>query len=523
MKLAPIKAEQRCLVVLLQNKGKIRNYILRETRIDDFGSEEGIRIRTRIDTLIQNGRELGDTKLFRDDPTLSDDAREFLNVGPNYLKQAGRIQLKAVKRLVSILHDYRKSRALYQTAQEITELCTKQFDENTFLNAEAALLEGVKAIREDRTKKLTHAGRMRSTKQAMRWFRQFMKPRPDQFLSTGLPALDQHMGGYQRGDLVVISAPRGGGKTALLLQCAISQFRVGLNVGIASLEMEENHLWERVVANVCEEKFWNVRARNIKKPGVRSMWRKWWQFERATAKRYNNMFTPWDIKDPEYMPANIELDLGPFGYDVIYVDYISLFGTGKHRDMWRAQKDHSRHLKSLASRLNCVMVVLTQLSKDERVKYGTGPEEDADYWLWWRYGDDEVSTSDVELRLDKARHAQRCILPAKFDMPKMTIKTQGAKKPSMSTYKTPGKGSKGGKGEEETKVRETPQWDADEFNETTDLDSLRDQPELELEPELEPEPTLKKPKEKRRKSRKADTAKSLADKVDAELDEILNE
>lgn len=446
MKTSSPQTERKLLITALQHKNeRSRNYILSRLGPEDFGTEAGIEARTRMNVLIRAGKDLGDVSIFCEDPTLSDETQGFLKCGRGAMKAAAKLSKRKIKKMVQTVQDYRKIRSLYENASIITELCTQQYTEDTVKEAEEALLDALKAIRDNRAKKVTHFGRYRNEIQVKQWMRDQMKPQKDMFVSTGLPHLDKHLNGWRRGDLVVVSAPRGGGKTAMLLQMMISQFRAGFNVGLASLEMDEDQLVERIIANVTDTKYNDVRMRNYgDKDDKRSVWEEWKAFELETSQKHNNFFSTWELKEANYLPENLELDMGPFGYDVIYVDYLSLFGSGK-KDMWEAQKEHGRYLKQLAGRISpkCVIVLLTQLSKDERVKYGTGPEEDADYWLWWRYGEEETETGKVEIRLAKARHARGGIIPAKFDLSKMQIRTTGGLQTGMSDYVDNQKNKKG--------------------------------------------------------------------------------
>lgn len=515
MKITPIKTEQRVLIIALEHpEEEVWKYILAKTRQDDFGTEEGREIRDRMAVLLRHGKDFGGVAAFLEDPTLSEGAQDFLRVTKRYLEKARRIPLEKVKRLVSMLHDYRKVRSLYEGAQRITELCTEdKIQETTFADAEEALLATVKSIREDRSKKVTHIG-MRSEKEAKAWYKKQTKKNKDDFISTGLPALDQHLGGFQRGDLVVVSAPRGGGKTALALQMALNQFNAGYRVGIVSLEMSEEQLYDRVVANVTETDFWRTRRREFNRGQRQKMWELWKAYEfnavsktrrgKDGKKKRKPVFTAWDIKDPNYLPENIELDLGSFAYDVIIIDYISLLGTGGRKELWMAQKEHSRYLKQLAGRLSprCVMVVLTQLSKEERTKYGTGPEEDADYWLWWRYGEEEIASGQVDLRLGKARHARGGVIPAQFNLSQMRIVTTGAVNTAMGSYTENQKA----RGRKDVKHLPAAGWNQVEEALDVNLEDVRDKP-----------PKRKKKRRKKQQPKRKVAATSTKDEVEAEL------
>jgi len=454
MKTCDDKNERKLLLTALQHRNdRMRAYILANCGPDDFGTPEGNEARTRMMVLQRAGKDLGDASIFCSDPTLSPETIEFLRCSRQTAKVAATLPKRRITKMVQVLQDYRKIRTLYSGAQAITEICTQQYKEGVLEEAEQTLMEVVKALRETRGKKVTHFGRNRSEAEMKQWLASMMEPLKRQFVPTGLLHLDKHLRGWRRGDLVVISAPRGGGKTAMLLQMMINQFRAGFNVGIASLEMDEEQLVERLISSVTGTKSSSVRLREYgDKEQRREVWREWKRFELETSQRHNNFFSPWELKEGDYRPESLELDMGPYGYDIIYVDYLSLFGSGK-LDMWQAQKEHGRYLKQLAGRLSpkCVVVLLTQLSKDERVKYGTGPEEDADYWLWWRYGEEETETGKVELRLGKARHARGGVIPAKFDLAHMRINTVGSLQTGMSSYVENQKQRRQGKGKGKVK------------------------------------------------------------------------
>lgn len=437
MKTIDVKGEQRVLVTVLETPStEIRNHLLSEALYADFGTDEGLEIRKRMDSLIRKGKDLGDVTIFQEDPVLSDKARQFLRVSPQYKKKASEVSLDRAKKMVGILHDHRKGRALYRSAEQLIGLCQGQYQDDTMRNAEKLLLDSVQALREDRSKNVVHLGGDRTEAQVKKHVYDLVVPQEGQFISTGLKHLDAHMKGFERGDLVVLSAQRGGAKSAMMLQMAVNQFKAGLNVGIGSMEMTRQQLEMRLLANVTDTLYDTVRQRAYAdKDAYLRTYRKWKQFELDTATKHGNRFSIWELKGQRYTPANIELDLGPFGYDVIYIDYLTMFDNEK-KDLWQAQKDNSLYLKQLAGRLRpqCVIVVLTQLSEDDRVKYGRGPEEDADYWLWWRYGEEEKESGQVDLRLAKARHTRGGVIPAHFRLEKMQITTAGELKTAMSSY-----------------------------------------------------------------------------------------
>jgi replicative DNA helicase len=384
-----------------------------------------------MDVLVRNGKYLGDVATFREDGTLTETTLEWLRVKRRKREEAQRMTRKRAKHLLRVLLEHRQARILLKGAERFTKICMGKRNDTSIERAQNAAIEMLKALREDRSKKITHYGQGRTREQIKAEFKQFFKYDERRFVSTGLNILDEAIGGYARGDLVVVTAPRGGGKTALSLQMAINQFRAGHNVGFVSLEMSEDQLKERMVANITDTNASKVRARALSRSEKSRIFREWIRFEMDTAAKYSNRFTPWDIKDPTYRADNIELDLGPFGYDVIIIDYITLLSANTH-DLWASQKETGRYLKQLAGRLNCVIVVLTQMNKDEGVKYGSGPEEDADWWIRWRYGEEEKTSGEVDIELAKARHGKAVSIKTYFRMDRMQVECSALVDPAAS-------------------------------------------------------------------------------------------
>jgi len=74
-----------------------------------------------------------------------------------------------------------------------------------------------------------------------------MKPRK-KFIPSGYTELDRITGGWQSGDLVIIAAPPGMGKTAFMLSMAQNITKdYGYSVALFSLEMSKRQLWKRMI------------------------------------------------------------------------------------------------------------------------------------------------------------------------------------------------------------------------------------------------------------------------------------
>lgn len=68
-------------------------------------------------------------------------------------------------------------------------------------------------------------------------------------VTTGLLDLDEMLGGWQRGDMIIVGARPSMGKTALGLQAAVAAARAGVPVGVLSLEMSRAAVAERMLCS----------------------------------------------------------------------------------------------------------------------------------------------------------------------------------------------------------------------------------------------------------------------------------
>jgi len=65
---------------------------------------------------------------------------------------------------------------------------------------------------------------------------------------TGFRRINKYTGGYRNQDLVIVAARPGMGKTSYVLKCAIENCKLGVGVGMISLEMSIEQLTARAVA-----------------------------------------------------------------------------------------------------------------------------------------------------------------------------------------------------------------------------------------------------------------------------------
>jgi len=173
-------------------------------------------------------------------------------------------------------------------------------------------------------------------------------------IPTGYVPLDDILGGRHKGDLHIIAARPGMGKTTYMLQEALSMARGGYKVGIFSLEMQSRAVIVKALSNELgikadsvKDAFFSDRlnkgAEAIKKLDLYLD-----DFSGLSLAALTSRAKGWHRK----------------GLDIIYIDYLQLI-TNAHKGANREQEvaSISRGLKGLAKDLDVPVVCLAQLSR----------------------------------------------------------------------------------------------------------------------------------------------------------------
>lgn len=182
-----------------------------------------------------------------------------------------------------------------------------------------------------------------------------------QGLSTGFAALDETLGGLEGGNLYVLAARPGMGKTALAGNILYNAASAGASVAFFSLEMPEKQIAGRIVCTAAGLPFHSVRRGLVQEDA----------FERLMAARDHVAEMPITIDArsgiaPSYARAQCEKIKRQRGLDLVIVDYVQLMTSDvERRGGNRTQEitDISNRMKALAMSLNVPVVLLSQLNR----------------------------------------------------------------------------------------------------------------------------------------------------------------
>jgi len=189
-------------------------------------------------------------------------------------------------------------------------------------------------------------------------------------ISSGLQDIDNHLGGWQPGELAILAARPGMGKTAMAVKFAAAAAAEGKSVGIMQLEMSAVQLAKRVLAEDTD----SLHANQLYKHGLEKD-KDWESFHEVIerTKNYNLHIVPKPGMSVQQCIAEARMIQKRSGLDLLIVDYLQLMSAGEETK--RANREQqisevSRKLKKLAMDLNIPVIALSQLSRAVETRGG---------------------------------------------------------------------------------------------------------------------------------------------------------
>lgn len=226
-------------------------------------------------------------------------------------------------------------------------------------------------------------------------------------ISTGFADLDEMTHGLHGGELDILAARPGKGKTVIALNITAACLRAGLRVLFFSLEMQARELVGRLASNMTGTFYRSIQTADLDE----LQWSNLTNF--VTSVRESGLFVDDDgdvsIAD---IRARARSQAAKTGVDLVIVDYLQLVnGTGENETIKVGSV--SRGLKAMAKELNCPVIALSQLNRGIEQRTDSRPrlsdlrqsgqiEQDADAVMFLHRHDDH----HTELIVEKLRHGQ---------------------------------------------------------------------------------------------------------------------
>lgn len=177
---------------------------------------------------------------------------------------------------------------------------------------------------------------------------------------TGFYHTDDCLGGLEGGDITVIGARPGVGKSAIVTQMIGQMAEKGYRIGYYNLEMNESQVYERFVSRMSEIGLTRVRRAKAFLGGEKEA------FDKA-----NDALSGYDItiSTGSKSVSEIRAECKHQRFDVIVIDYLQLVEADRKSASRSTEVGYiSKAIKSLASELHVPIILLSQLNRVSEIR-----------------------------------------------------------------------------------------------------------------------------------------------------------
>lgn len=241
-------------------------------------------------------------------------------------------------------------------------------------------------------------------------------------IPSGFPSIDRYTAGWQPGEVIIIAARPGMGKSVFAKDCAEA---AGVPVLYFSLEMSNRELAKRHLSGLSGINFKRVKNADVSEDDVVKLLKTVDRFESLPIFYSDKAsMTMSDIRSLS-MGMKIRENIG-----LIIIDYLQLIRpTERLRDRQQEVADMSRNLKILAKDLDVPVICLAQVNRQCEQRSDKRPilsdlresgaiEQDADIVAFlyreWVYKS-EVDEHQAEFMIQKGRNIQTGTINLYFD------------------------------------------------------------------------------------------------------------
>lgn len=403
-----LEAEMSVLGVAFINDKEVSK-ITEELNVDMFFDERNKYIFNAIKSLHEAKTPIDITTLKNE----LDKDKKLNAVGLDYITEVidSVISSANLEFYIKIVKDYAVRRNLIDTANEIITNTYEDEDVNALLdNAEKNILNVVRSRSVGDFVPIAEILRRAQAK-----LEELAKnKRTITGLETGLPDFDRITTGLQGGEMIILAARPGMGKTAFVLNIAsYAAMHTKKAVAIFNLEMSAEMLINRMISSIGQIDGYKLQTGNMQE-------KDWKRYNEALSQladtniyiEDNAGVTAGEIRAKCRRLANSEEGLG-----LVVIDYLQLVSTGSRRVESRQVEvsEISRSLKTMALELNVPVIALSQLSRSAEKRESNQPmladlresgslEQDADMVLF-------INRKDY---YDKAKDFNQKIVPAEL-------------------------------------------------------------------------------------------------------------
>ena len=197
----------------------------------------------------------------------------------------------------------------------------------------------------------------------------FLNPGKFRGIQTGIRRLDRLTNGLHGGELIIIAARPGVGKSALSMNIVEHVAKQGKTVAIFSLEMSKQQIIERLLSSMSTVPLEYIKSGQL--PGGASDLTKLRVAQETICSSMRLFGNDYSSIKPSEIASQCRRLKAQQGLDLIVIDYLQLMSNGdRGRTDGRQQEvaDISRALKQLAMELNVPIIALSQLKRDAEIR-----------------------------------------------------------------------------------------------------------------------------------------------------------
>lgn len=261
----------------------------------------------------------------------------------------------------------------------------------------------------------------------------FVDPAKFRGIQTGFRRFDRMTNGLHGGELIVLAARPGVGKSAMAMNIVENVAKNGGTVAVFSLEMSNEQLIERMLSSMSTVPLEFIKSGQL--PNGEGDLAKLYTAQETMSSSMRLFGNDYANIKPSEMASQCRRLKAKSGLDLVVIDYIQLMNSGTDPKQGRQNEVASitRALKLMAKELDVPVIALSQLKRDAAIrsaasgKEGGGEpvlsdlresgaiEQDADIVLFiHKVEDKENNTVEHSLIVAKHRNGETGTIPLKW-------------------------------------------------------------------------------------------------------------
>ena len=307
------------------------------------------------------------------------------------------------------LKELTKKRELIRFQKELE----KTINETRIENIDICIEKAIKQLQEIKFQTSKEKSFIEAVVQAVEEIEKNMKKKEDYSYYTGFFDLDRLTDGLHQGELTIIGARPGVGKTTFSLQIADNIARKNKNVTYVSLEMSKEQIIQKLIAKRARVNSRKIRNGDLKEEEINKIGLVCGEISELPIRILTKANTIQQIEiEARRMKNRNSLDL-------LMIDYLQLLrNIGDFKSREQEVADISRTLKILSLELEIPIIALCQLNRNASknipnladIRESGSIEQDADNVIFLYQEDEQNNIVTVDLQKQRAGNIGKSIL-----------------------------------------------------------------------------------------------------------------